>query len=336
MTNDKKIIIQSVDLLKRKLIAQYIYLMSFVLFAYACVFYFLVKDTFFAFCTFSYGVVLLYTFLIIRNNYNIKTLVHLYLTYAPLFGAFIMLNFWKYSAASCMWLLPVPLGAHIFLEKKYVYIYSFYILAILTVVSFLAKVLDFNYFTLSDVNYIIISDTFVFVVNIFVIFLLLYYNEKIRRVEIGESFINNMKLSENTNLSVNNTYNGQTDHTLNEQNTDKYIRLFDEIKSIVEEEYNFKEVDFTISRLSDTLKTNNLYIAKAIKMNGYSNFNHYINTCRVKHVKKLIQENDINKITLMYVYTASGFSNQSTFNRVFKQIEGITPSEYINQISEVK
>ncbi|MFP3733141.1 helix-turn-helix domain-containing protein, partial [Bacillus sp. SIMBA_006] len=57
----------------------------------------------------------------------------------------------------------------------------------------------------------------------------------------------------------------------------------------------------------------------------------YLNTCRIENVKKLIQENDINKITLMYIYTASGFSNQSTFNRVFKQIEGITPSEYINK-----
>jgi AraC-like DNA-binding protein len=33
----------------------------------------------------------------------------------------------------------------------------------------------------------------------------------------------------------------------------------------------------------------------------------------------------------MYIYTEAGFSNQSTFNRVFKQIEGITPSEYFQK-----
>ncbi|WP_410566018.1 helix-turn-helix domain-containing protein [Bacillus sp. SIMBA_033] len=36
----------------------------------------------------------------------------------------------------------------------------------------------------------------------------------------------------------------------------------------------------------------------------------------------------------MYIYTEAGFSNQATFNRVFKSIEGITPSEYINRIQE--
>ncbi len=56
--------------------------------------------------------------MIIRKSYNIKVLVHLYMTYAPLFAGFVMLDFWKYSAATAMWLLPVPLGAHIFWRKN--------------------------------------------------------------------------------------------------------------------------------------------------------------------------------------------------------------------------
>uniref|UniRef100_UPI0025BC075A helix-turn-helix domain-containing protein n=1 Tax=Chryseobacterium sp. TaxID=1871047 RepID=UPI0025BC075A len=50
---------------------------------------------------------------------------------------------------------------------------------------------------------------------------------------------------------------------------------------------------------------------------------------RVNFVKKLIKESDMKKITLMNIYTEAGFSNQATFNRVFKQLEGITPSKYI-------
>ncbi len=30
-----------------------------------------------------------------------------------------------------------------------------------------------------------------------------------------------------------------------------------------------------------------------------------------------------------YIYLSAGFRHQSTFNKVFKEIEGITPSEYI-------
>ena len=53
---------------------------------------------------------------------------------------------------------------------------------------------------------------------------------------------------------------------------------------------------------------------------------------RIECVKRLLHENDIEKVTLMYIYTEAGFSNQSTFNRVFKQMENITPSEYINSL----
>jgi YesN/AraC family two-component response regulator len=112
--------------------------------------------------------------------------------------------------------------------------------------------------------------------------------------------------------------------------------LFKDVKKIVEEEAYFKDVDFTISQLSIMLKSNNLYISKSIKANDFSNFNHYLNTCRIENVKKLLSENNISRVTLMYIYTESGFSNQSTFNRVFKQIEGITPSEYIMTIRDEK
>ncbi|WP_370567614.1 helix-turn-helix domain-containing protein [Dysgonomonas sp. Marseille-P4677] len=32
---------------------------------------------------------------------------------------------------------------------------------------------------------------------------------------------------------------------------------------------------------------------------------------------------------MRYIYSSAGFRHQSTFNKVFKELEGITPSEYI-------
>ncbi len=322
------------DFLKRKLVALYVYLMSAVLLCYSLGFYFLIGDTFFATCTFAYSFLMFYTFLIIRKNYNIKTLLHLYLSYAPLFAAFVMLYFWKYSAATCMWLLPVPLGAHIFLGKKYVYIYSGYVLFIIVAVSILTRFFNFTYFSFKNIQYMVISDTFVGLVNVSIFSLLLYYNEKIRKLEIESGFINKKLNTEDTENQIQNNNFTEPDNEENSENIEKYLPLFDDIKKIVEEDQYFKNVDFTISELSNILKINNLYLSKSIKAKGYSNFNHYLNTCRIENVKQLIQENDINKITLMYIYTASGFSNQSTFNRVFKQIESITPSEYINSQSK--
>lgn len=259
------------------------------------------------------------------------------MSYAPLFAGFVMLDFWKFSAATAMWLLPVPLGAHIFLGKKYIYIYTLYILLIIIAVSILTKLYVFDYFALNDVKVIVASDTFVGVSNIAVFGLLLYYNEKIRKAEIESNILNKIEFSkqqENPDRSE------EADFTEKEKaaypnldNTEKYNLLFNDIRDIVEDQGYYKDVGFTISQLSNILKSNNLYISKSIKLNGFSNFSHYLNTCRIENVKKLLQENDISKVTLMYIYTESGFSNQSTFNRVFKQIEGVTPSEYLTNLN---
>ncbi|MGN7863543.1 helix-turn-helix domain-containing protein [Chryseobacterium sp. 22458] len=343
MVTDKEFINTSGDVLKRKLISQYVNLMSGILLVYSLVFYFVIKDSFFATCTFAYSVLMFYTFMIIRKSYNIKVLVHLYMTYAPLFAGFVMLDFWKYSAATAMWLLPVPLGAHIFLEKKYVYIYSVYIFLIIVAVTVLNRLFEFDYFSLNNVKVIVISDTFVSLANLAVFLVLLYYNEQIRKSEIEENIFNKMSFFEENypeqadiNFADDNKVTGSVEPTEKDKEehdvTDKYVTLFQEIKTIVEEEAYFKHVDFTISQLSNILKSNNLYIYKSIKLHGFSNFNHYLNTCRVENVKKLLYENDIRKVTLMYIYTESGFSNQSTFNRVFKQIEGVTPSMFITMM----
>ncbi|WPO89283.1 helix-turn-helix domain-containing protein [Chryseobacterium sp. HR92] len=328
-----------VDALKRKLILKYVYLMSGILLVYSFVFYFIIKDSFFAGCTLLYSILMFYTFLVIRKNYNIKFLVHLYLAYAPLFAGFIMLDFWKYSAATAMWLLPVPFGAYIFLEKRYIYIYSTYIILIIAAVSILTKLFTFDYFNLDDVSVIVVSDTFVGVSNIMVFSLLIYFNEKIRKAEIERALFQ-FKYSESDHQDqieselINSSEKEQIIYSCD--NTEKYNILFNKVKSLIEEKETYKDAGVTISQLSNVLKCNNLYIAKAIKLNGYSNFNHYLNVCRVENVKKLLNENDISRVTLMYIYTESGFSNQSTFNRVFKQIEGITPSEYIMSINHEK
>lgn len=325
--NEEELFKKSIDIVKRKLIAQYVYLMLIVLGLYSLIFYFIIGDKLFSYYTFAYFCIISYTWLLLYKIYDIKTLVHLHLISAPVFAAFIMLNLWNYSISSCMWLLPVPLGAYIFLERKYVFIYTSYVVTVILIVNFLANSFDFNYFTFKNKTQLRISDSFVFVANIAVLSLLIYYKDKIRRVETERKFIKKIETPED----INSNQNIKEDNSV--ENTDKYNFLFDKIRQKVEEESYFKEADFAISKLATILNSNNVYVSKAIKLNGYTNFSHYLNNCRVGYVKKLIQENDLSKITLMYIYTASGFSNQSTFNRVFKQIEGITPSEYIQNLS---
>ncbi|SHM16553.1 Helix-turn-helix domain-containing protein [Chryseobacterium carnipullorum] len=333
--NNNSISENTEDDLKRRCISLIVYLLCVALCLYSIIVYVTLKDENFALVTFIYFLVLLYTFLLRRKTYHIKTLVHLYLIFDPLFSAFIMLYFWRYSAGTALWVMPVPIGAYVFLEKKYVYVYTLYVLLIVIFVTLMSK---FLWFETPSYNSTDFSDALVGSTNIIIVVLLLYYNDKIKSVKIAANFekdINSTSIGE-SKLEINRNDNNEIlkQDFSSEKDFNKYSEIFQNVQNIVEKQLSFKDADFTISQLSHLIKVNNLYIAKSIKLNGYSSFSHYINFCRIQHVKKLINENDLSKITLMYIYTSSGFSSQSTFNRVFKQIEGITPTDYIYNLQK--
>ena len=49
----------------------------------------------------------------------------------------------------------------------------------------------------------------------------------------------------------------------------------------------------------------------------------------IDYFKKMVEEDKHKNFKLNYMFSKSGFKNQSTFNKAFKKIENITPSEYI-------
>ncbi|MEC3877145.1 helix-turn-helix domain-containing protein [Chryseobacterium salviniae] len=116
-----------------------------------------------------------------------------------------------------------------------------------------------------------------------------------------------------------------------DEENNKYNELFAEIKAYLEKNNPFKDPDFSIQQLATELNSNSTYISRAINMNTNMNFKTFINKYRINQVKQDLNDIDSNKYTLMYIYTSAGFKYQSTFNKVFKQIENITPSEYIAQ-----
>lgn len=71
------------------------------------------------------------------------------------------------------------------------------------------------------------------------------------------------------------------------------------------------------------------YINRTLDMN----FNQWINSYRLKHVKYLLSTT--NK-TLDEIAELSGFTNRSFLSRTFKAHEGITPSEYRENMSKTK
>ena len=58
-------------------------------------------------------------------------------------------------------------------------------------------------------------------------------------------------------------------------------------------------------------------------------YKEYIHQIKINEAKRLFKES---KLNINEVATIVGFGNISTFNRVFKDLEGMTASQYIEKI----
>lgn len=330
-TKDKNTV-DVIDNLKREFVDRYILLMLIVLVIYIFVFNFLIKEDILVNYLLGGIIFLSYSYLIVRNKYPINIIVHAYLVLAPLYCTFIIIVFWESSVATLFWLVPIPIGASVFFSKKIVVRYLVYLLFLVVFVFVFANSysLKFGQHNLSDVLF---SDIVLFISNIIIISLLLYYKDLIRKQEIlikleklksHEAELIEVEMERKKDTRLNNNSNNDNDIDI-----EVLKSLFNEIDSSMQSNLYFRDSKFNLASLSAALRINSYYISKAIHHNGFPNFTAYINSYRISYVKKLLKEEDLQKTTLMYVYTNAGFSSQSTFNRVFKQIEGITPSEYV-------
>lgn len=58
------------------------------------------------------------------------------------------------------------------------------------------------------------------------------------------------------------------------------------------------------------------------------NFNHFINSFRIKHAQELFSQTSTNHWTVLVIALESGFSSVTSFNRAFKAKVGCAPAEY--------
>ncbi|AZA78971.1 AraC family transcriptional regulator [Chryseobacterium sp. G0186] len=312
----KKEQIDPIEKIKLELIDNYLILMFCVSVIYFIIFRFYIYDAIMSWYVLAGILVLNVTYLLVRKKNSPDFNAKIYLILAPIYNIYLILEFWENSAASISWLLPLPLAAFIFFPKKTMLLLTGYTLLIIVISVIIANTFSFNFSKHTHEDEIFL-EIILFISNILVITLLIYYKDKIN--------------SQKTQLQADRKAKKIKAIPEVKIDIESLEKLYERIESIMNEKMLFKDEKFNLSSLSVILQVNSSYISKAIRFKKHQNFNAYLNTYRIKYVKKLFTEVNFQKATLMYIYTEAGFSNQSTFNRVFKQIEGITPSEYIQQ-----
>jgi AraC-like DNA-binding protein len=83
-----------------------------------------------------------------------------------------------------------------------------------------------------------------------------------------------------------------------------------------------------MSQLAEGMKLPRHYLTEILREELHKNFFLLINDYRVKEVEKMLQDEENAGMSLLSIALDCGFNSKSSFNALFKQYTGLTPSEY--------
>lgn len=111
------------------------------------------------------------------------------------------------------------------------------------------------------------------------------------------------------------------------QNQESLHLLADRIKQAMEEEFLFKNPELSLQSLAEQLSVKPYLITECLNQVLGKKFNRYINEFRLEEVKRLLLNGNFDNYTLLGIAYEAGFNSKASFNRVVKQLSGLSPKE---------
>ncbi len=109
-----------------------------------------------------------------------------------------------------------------------------------------------------------------------------------------------------------------------------------ERKALVENYFNehkpYLNPDLTLVSLAKELQTSREDLSQTINTGFGQKFNDFINTYRIEAIKKMMADGKHSHLSLLGMALDCGFNSKATFNRVFKNMTGQSPSDYLKSI----
>ncbi len=133
-------------------------------------------------------------------------------------------------------------------------------------------------------------------------------------------------------LSTNNLDPDNNNSSINANKSETHF-LFIEIETFMKTQQPFLNPDLNLKSLSQIMNIPERQISNAINKNSEQNFYSYINQYRVEAVKKMLANNKQETYSIVGIGEAAGFNSKSSFYTNFKKATGISPSQYIKELS---
>jgi AraC-like DNA-binding protein len=316
---------------QKQFMRYYIASISFILLFYAVLYYFLnfKIDSYINIVSFF---VMGLTYLVISHyQFDYERIISLGLLFSTILVYIQVLIFWKSFPIVYLWFFSVPICVLMLKSFKETIYWAIAISILALSPPVVSKLLNIHYMAVFSHEESIIVNLSVVVFNIYLILFFLYYFNEFNSIKLIFSSIEGQELGELKMNSTKKELEGvpKKEVTISEE---KLNELFDAIEVYFNNNNPHRDPDFSINKLATDIGTNISYISKALSFKKGTNFKTYLNSFRIHEIKEKLNQREHEKYTLKHIYTNSGFLHQSTFNRVFKEIEGVTPSEYIENI----
>lgn len=114
-----------------------------------------------------------------------------------------------------------------------------------------------------------------------------------------------------------------------EKTDPQWANLRNRLEQLMAEQKPWLDPELTLAQLAARLDTQPALLSRYINQDLGRNFNDYINGFRVEAVKAALRDPGNSHLSLLGIALDHGFNSKATFNRVFKKLEGLSPSEFL-------
>jgi AraC-like DNA-binding protein len=109
--------------------------------------------------------------------------------------------------------------------------------------------------------------------------------------------------------------------------------IHQKLSGLMQTEKIYKNPELTLSDLAQKINVHPNTLSQVINSVEQKIFYDYINLQRVDEFKKLIILSENQKFTLLSLAFECGFNSKTSFNRNFKKITGLSPTEFLKQVN---
>ena len=105
--------------------------------------------------------------------------------------------------------------------------------------------------------------------------------------------------------------------------------LVNQLMTLMDDQKIYQTEGLTIRTLSEKMAVKEYKLRQAINQHlGFRNFNEFLNSYRIEDAKMILSQKENKQMTILEIAYQLGYASLAPFNKAFKKVTSMTPTEY--------